>query len=320
MKYNQKEIKKLNILIEENKEGDEEKLTDELKEINNNINKIENDIKELNKIKLQHKSCKKNENMLKCQLNVLKNDCEFESKKGDIVVIKKKEQTKIKMVNMTMKYGEDIRKKMLEKATNKYNSIQNIFKYNSYNYLIKEFKDDKKENIKNGSSYKMLKSEGNMQLPDFTTYLKKNISFKIDNKTPKKYLFSQEEKEMFKKLLPKEYYNNYNDKYNKVENELTEIEDKFKGNNIIKNQIYSDNIKNAVSNLKLKELSYKISNLKIIIGKNDKTILDMKKKIKVLNNDIKKQDFIFSHHNENNKIILKRIEIVKRNKDSQIDD
>ena len=46
----------------------------------------------------------------------------------------------------------------------------------------------------------------------------------------------------------------------------------------------------------------------------------MKKKIKLLNNDIKKQDFIFSHHNENNKIILKRIEIVKRNKDSQTDD
>ena len=59
MKYNQKEIKKLNILIEENKEGDEEKLIDQLKEINNNINKIEKDIKELNKIRVVKLEMKK---------------------------------------------------------------------------------------------------------------------------------------------------------------------------------------------------------------------------------------------------------------------
>ena len=319
MKYHKKEIQKLNKLLEENKEGDEQKLSNELKEINNNINIIEKEIKELNKIKLQHKLCKNNENLLKCQLNVLKNDCEFESKKGDMIKTKKKEKTKIKNVNMTMKYGEQIRKKMLENTVHKYNSKQDIFNYKSYNFLLKEF-DDKKTNIKKGSSYQMLQTEGNVQLPNFKTYLKKNISSIIDNKTPQKYLFSQEEKKVLKKILPDEYYNNYNERYNKFENEITEIEDKLKGNNTIKKKIYLDNIKNEANNLKLKELSYKATNLKVILAQNDKKILDIKKKLKVLNNDIKKQDFIFSHHNDNNKLIRKRIEVIERSKDVQTEE
>ena len=316
IKYNKKEIKRLNKLLKKNEEGNEQKLSDELKKIQDNIIKIEKEIKELNKVKLEHKLCKKNENILKCQFNVLKNDCEFEEKKKDMIKSKTRIQTKIRNVNMTMEYGQNVRKKMLAKTTNKYSSKIKIVNYKSYNFLLKE-NEDKKANERKGSSYKNLQTVGNTELPNFSAYLKNDISYRIDDKTPKNFLFSQDEKEILKKLLPNEYYNNYNEKYNKIENELTEIEDKFKGNDSIKKEIYYDNLKNDVNNLKLKELSYKTNSLKSIIGENSKKILDMKKKIQLLNEDIKKQNYIFYHKNKNNKIIRERIEIVKKNKNLQ---
>ena len=311
IKYNKNEIKRLNKLLKKNKEGSEQQLSDELKAIKDNINKIEKEIKELNKIKSEHQLCKKSENFLKCQFNVLKNDCEFEEKKKDMIKTKKRVQTKIKNVNMTMEYGEKVRKEMLAKTTNKYSSKIRIVNYKSYNFLLKE-NEDKKANERKLSSYKNLQTVGNTDLPDFSTYLKKDISYRIDDKPPKKYLFSQEEKEILKKMIPNEYYNNYNEKYNKIENELTEIEDKFKENDTIKKEIYYDNIKNDANNLKLKELEYKTNSLKGIVGQNNKKIVDIKKKIQILNEDIKKQNYIFYHKNKNNKIIKERIETVKK--------
>ena len=318
IKYNKKEIKRLNQLIEKNKEGTEQKLTEELKEINDNITKIEKEIKELNIIKSKHKSCKKNVSILKCQFNVLQNDCEFEGKKKDMVKTKTRVKTKLRNVNMFMEYGEIIRKQMLANATNKYSSKVKIVNYKSYNFLLKE-NDDKKANENKGSSYKNLQTVANTELPSFSTYLRNDISYRIDDKIPKKYLFSEDEKEILKKLLPDEYYNNCTEKYNKIENELTEIEDKFKGNDTIKKEIYYDNIKNDVNNMKLKELTYQANSLRTIIGQNNKKIVNMKKKIQSLKEDIKKQNYIFEHKNKNNKMIKERIEIVQKNKNLQTD-
>ena len=317
--YNKKEIEKLNELLEKTKEGNEGKLSEELKELNENINKIKIEIEDLNKIKMEHKLCEKNHHLLKCKLNVLSNDYEFESKKSNMIETEKKERTKIKNVNMTMVYGENIRKKSLENAKNKYSSKMKIVNYKSYNFLLKEVNNNKslRENI--SSSYKTLngknlQTSGNIDPSDYYSFLKNDISVRIDTKSPKKYLFSDKEKDILKKLLPSDYYNNCNEKYNKLETEITEIEDKFKDHDQIKNDIYLNNIKYDAVNLKIKELGHIKANLNVDVSKNNKKISDLKKNIQFLNDEIKKQNLMISNKDKNNKMLRKRIDILKKNK------
>ena len=328
IKYNKKEINKLNKLLENNKENDEQIKIDELKKINNKINELNKEIKELNKIKLEHKLCNKKENILKIQLSVLSNEYEFESKKSNMIEteqIEKKEPTKIGNVNMTMEYGEKIRLKTLKNIKNKYNSKIRLINYKSYNYLFKELNENKKLKEKVGSSYKNihernLKTMGNADLSDFNKYLKKGINFRIDTKSPKKYLFSEQEKVILKKLLPNEYYNNYNEKFNKVENKLNEIEEQLKGNDKIKKEINLDNIKCGGTMLKLKELSNIKNNLFISYIKNNKKIMELKKKIQSLNDDINKQDLILARKMKNNDLIKKNIDILYESKNFQTEE
>jgi hypothetical protein len=80
--YNKKEVQKLKDLLEQNGENTEEKLSEELKELNDKINEIQIEIKRLNHIKLQHKHCQKKKYILQSKLNVVSNDLEFESKKA----------------------------------------------------------------------------------------------------------------------------------------------------------------------------------------------------------------------------------------------
>jgi hypothetical protein len=327
IKFNQKEIKKLNKLIEENKDGCEQKLNTELQELNSKINILQKEIEELNKIKLKHKLCQQNEHKLKSKLNVLSSEYDFESKKGNMIETEpeKKEQTKIKNVNMTMVYGEKVRKQALSQVKNKYNSKIKLVNYKSYNFLLDELNYNKTIGEHVGSLYqnlqeKSLQTGENVEIPDFSTYLKNEISVRIDTKSPKNYLFSDKEKEVLKKLLPDRYYNNYNEKFNKVETELTEIEEKFKDNKNIKNEIYMDNIKCDEQNLKLKELGNIKANLTLSNSKNNKKIVELKKKIQMLNNDIKKEDKMVQKKEKINNIIRKKIETLKKTKVMQTEE
>ena len=237
----------------------------------------------------------------------------------------KKEQTKIKNVNMTMVYGEKVRKQALSQVKNKYNSKIKLVNYKSYNFLLDELNYNKTIGEHVGSLYqnlqeKSLQTGENVEIPDFSTYLKNEISVRIDTKSPKNYLFSDKEKEVLKKLLPDRYYNNYNEKFNKVETELTEIEEKFKDNKNIKNEIYMDNIKCDEQNLKLKELGNIKANLTLSNSKNNKKIVKLKKKIQMLNNDSKKEDKMVQKKEKINNIIRKKIETLKKTKVMQTEE
>ena len=316
IKYNKKDIKILNKLLEENKEGKEQELNNELKELNDKINLIQKEIGELNKIKLEHKLCQKKENILKTKLNVLANEIEFESKKSNLIETigsEKKSPTKIKSVSMTMEYGENIRKNILKNTKNKYNSKIKLVNYKSYNYLLKELNNNNKNKEYTGSSYQKLqennmKTMENGEIPDFSSYLKNGIEHRIDTKSPQKFLFSEQEKDILKKLLPDEYYNNCNEKYNKIENELNEIGEKYKENEQIKNEIFLDNIKYEGINLKLKESGNIKINLNAIFSKNNNKINDLKRKIKLLDDEIKRNDIIISNKNKEINLVKKNIE------------
>ena len=319
---NQKQIKRLDKLLKANKPGKDKELDNELKSINEEIDKLQQEVDNLKKIEKEHESCKKKKNKLKGQYNVLSSDFEFESKKCNMLQteVEKVIPTKIENATEAMVYGEKVRKEMLQKVKNKYSSKIRLFNYKSYNYLLNELNDNKEANVKKGSSYKSLQTSGEADLPNFSSYIKNDISCRIDAKTPKIFLFSQDEKEILKKLIPNEYYNNYNEKYNKAEKEINEIEEKFKENGNKKKKLFLDNIKCDAINLKLKEITHIKAVLSINYSKNQKKILDLNRKIKLLDNDIKKQDFLLNQKNKNNKQIKNRIIEVKKSKQLQTEE
>jgi chromosome segregation ATPase len=284
--YNQKEIKKLNKLLEE---ANEEKLTNELKEINDKIDEIQNEIKRLNKIKFEHKLCKKNINMLKCSLNVANNELEFEFKKSNMMTLPKKEPTKISNPSISLAYGEKIRNKSLQNTKVKFSSKMKILKYKNFNFLKNEYIDNvimpHKSLIKN-----KLKTTENLDSSNILKILKNDINCKIDTSTPKPYLFSESEKKVIQKLLPNEFFNHINEKYNQAENNLIKIEEKFKGNNKLKSEINLENIKNDELDYQLKKNKIVRNDLNLDISKNNRKILEIRNKIKEINDNIKRQE------------------------------
>ena len=315
--YNKKEVQKLKDLLEQNGENTEEKLSDELNELNAKINEIQIEIKKLNHIKLQHKHCQKQKYILQSKLNVVSNDLEFESKKSNMIETEKKEPTVIRNVNMTMEYGEKVRNKSLQNAKNKYNSKIKIFNYKSYNYFANESNENRKSkdnltiSYKNEDKSNNLKTSGNIENSAMSSYFR-DVSHRIDVSTPKKYLFNEKEKEVLKKLIPNEYYNNINEKYKNAENQLTEIEDMLKDNDAIRNQLYYDNVRNEAVNLKLKEQIQIKTNLNIDYNKNHKKISDLKKKIKELTDSMNAQESLLNKKNKRNKAIKKKINELKQ--------
>jgi hypothetical protein len=308
--YNQKEIKKLNKLLEE---ANEEKLTNELKEINDKIYEIQNDIKRLNKIKLEHKLCQKNINILKCNLNVANNELEFEFKKSNMMTLPKKEPTKISNPSISLIYGEKIRNKSLQNTKVKFSSKLKILKYKNFNFLTNEYKDNiimpHKNLIKN-----KLKTTENLDSSNIFKYLKNEINCKIDASTPKLHLFSESEKKVIQKLLPTEFFNHINEKYNQAENKLVQIEEKFKGNNKLKSEIDLENVKNDELNLQLKRNKIVRNDLNLDISKNNKKILEIRNKIKEVNDNIKRQDLNLYRKSIINEKIKEQINELKNRK------
>ena len=322
--YNKKEVQKLKDLLEQYGENTEEKLSEELNELNAKINEIQIEIKRLNHIKLQHKHCQKQKYILQSKLNVVSNDLEFESKKSNMIETEKKEPTKIKNVNMSMEYGEKVRNKSLQNAKNKFSNKIKILNYKSYDYLINEFNENRKSkdnltiSYKNEDKSNNLKTSGNIENSALSSYFR-DVNHKIDTSTPKKYLFNEKEKEVLKKLIPNEYYNNINEKYKNAENQLTEIEDMFKDNDAIRNQLYYDNVRNEAVNLKLKEQIQIKTNLNIDYNKNHKKMADLKKKIKELTDSMNIQESLLNKKNKRNKIIKKKINELKQRGPTQVD-
>ena len=322
--YNKKEVQKLKDLLEQYGENTEEKLSEELNELNAKINEIQIEIKRLNHIKLQHKHCQKQKYILQSKLNVVSNDLEFESKKSNMIETEKKEPTKIKNVNMSMEYGEKVRNKSLQNAKNKFSNKIKIFNYKSYDYLINEFNENRKSkdnltiSYKNEDKSNNLKTSGNIENSALSSYFR-DVNHKIDTSTPKKYLFNEKEKEVLKKLIPNEYYNNINEKYKNAENQLTEIEDMFKDNDAIRNQLYYDNVRNEAVNLKLKEQIQIKTNLNIDYNKNHKKMTDLKKKIKELTDSMNIQESLLNKKNKRNKAIKKKIDELKQRGPTHVD-
>ena len=141
-------------------------------------------------------------------------------------------------------------------------------------------------------------------------------------KEPQKpYLFTEVEKEIFKNIMPNEYFNNLNQKYTQKENEMKEIQETTKIPKEIKKQLYLDNLRYEEIILKQREINMKKADLMSKHSKNSKKILDMKTKIKSLQKDIdreaKKVARMADYNKSLNKVIKEYYEKMKKEKENE---
>ena len=276
IKINQKEIERLQKILDENKEKEGSKVEENYKVVKENMENLQKEINDLNQIKLEHKNCTKNINILKNKLNVLFIDMEFERKR--LIMFStaqpKKEKNALNENTKRSDYGIKVRNNVLQNTKNKY-----------------DFKDVE---LVNKKSYDFLKNE----MIETERKIRKDLEEeKIENNKGKDslkvYLFTEAEKEVFQKIMPNELFNNLNDKFNEKEVEMKKIEETLKEQKDQKRKLYLDNLKYEEINLKKQELRMKKTNLMSENIKNNKKIIEMKNIIK------KKQKEI---DNENRKI------------------
>ena len=121
--------------------------------------------------------------------------------------------------------------------------------------------------------------------------------------------------------MPNEYFNNLNEKYSQKENEMKEIEEATKPQKELKKQLYLDNLRYEEIILKQREIKMKKANLMSKHTKNTKKILDMKTRIKSLQNEIdreaKKVTRMADYNNSINKVIKEYYEKMKKEKENE---
>ena len=319
IKNNERDIERLNKILEDTEEGPEGKnLEIKYNNLKEKIEKIQKEVNELNLIKLHHKNCPQNSSTLKSMLNVLNNDIEFETKRKSMISTEppKKEKSPKKKKNYIsgntrIQYGLKVENKLIKSTQMKYDSRQaSYFNQKTFNRLKDEMKEI--ENNKRSNSSEKLKK---------IDYNPEKVANNKLKEPPKPYLFTEVEKEVFKNIMPNEYFNTLNEKYTQKENEMKEIEESTKPQKELKKQLYLHNLKCEEVILKQREIKMKKANLISKHTKNTKKLLDMKTRIKSLQQGIdreaKKVARIADYNKSLNKVIKEYYEKKKKEKGNE---
>ncbi len=333
---NENRINEIQNLLEKYGNINVEKLNKDLMNIKKKIEEKEKNINDLLEIEKQHELCKKELSDLNIQYNILLNDVNFEKKMRDAMVKEEKEEKERKenyaprekiFHNEGEKYAEQVRQKFFSKIKeeDKYKAKINLVKYNLFNNLSKEF-DQQIESNQNTS--RQLQTENNKiketnynvdySHTSLPSLINSQVFSKIDCKSPKSYLFTEKEKEIFNKLIPEKYANITKEKYNNIEIQINEIEGNMKKEKKEYKKVMNNNkLQIDITNLKIKEESIKIKQKNEEILKNRRKILDKNKEIRDINNKIKKEIEKKEKAKKNNKALLKIISELKKQKEEE---
>jgi hypothetical protein len=262
-------------------------------------------------MKKEHELCEKMISKLNLELNLLKNDIDLKKKIGNMMEaekVEKKEPIKLQPITKNMEYGEKIRNKSKILQKNKYSAIDMVNRYKLYNNIVNELdlEDKKKININKSTSRQNIKKIDSDDEKDnnnhlgasadisysfklFKKYMKSQDS-KIKISNHENYLFSNKEKNMFNKLIPKQYMDDVNKRYNNIDNEIKDFEkEKKKENRGIKTEINKDKMRIELKKLQIKEENIKMIEQNNIFSKNKQKILNLKREIKKIKENIEKE-------------------------------
>ena len=294
-----KEQLKLEDFLKDVNNGLETSLRDETKDLNGQVNELKKEIKELSSIKKLHKTCNRQIQNLNGTLNILKNEIEFETKKTNMInsTINNNNKDNIEEKEHINNINNNFRKtNNLFQSRNEFSSKlrisilgkspqpkQNLLNRNSYNYIQTEL-----NTIKRKKRNKSLLGIGG-----------KPMSVVDDIYIPEDNLFTDVEIEVLSKIIPEDYLQKFNERYETKMNEKEEkIAQIFEENDEMKNENLQTNyeldslrmkIKEQERNqlelkIKYKKNNYQISQLKSEILKFQKKLNTQMKKLKSLNN------------------------------------
>ena len=264
-----------NLLTEVNN-GMEENINIELKELNDNIKQLNQEIIELSSFKSIHKYCKKNIQNLQNKLNLYKTEWEFESKKSDM--LKNKSYQSPNKVNMS--YTESNKNFFFEQNN------ESLAKKVNYSQIIR--------------NTIMPKSNIKSEKLNISTYRYISDNIKLINKTPSKKLISNEasnislnlftvgEYDFLQEIIPSKYMNKYLEEFESKKKQKEEIKNKFEEHNNIKGQKEQIQIKIDYIEIKLKEEEKKHIKLLLKFRNNNKLLKELKTEIKKYEENIKK--------------------------------
>ena len=282
-----------NLLYEVNN-GLEENKNNDLKDLNMNINTFTEEIEELSKIKSVHKNCERNIQNLKNKLNLIQTQFEFESKKNNMLSNQSSKKTNKSYVisnkNENSRYSENVL------ITNQNNYSKNIRK------IILNTKSPKVEKL-NLSTVNHVKQQFN-----YINKIPKSIPRLIISTnqlaSSNKNLFSKDEYNVLKEVIPSKYMNKYMYKYESKKTENDEIKNKFTENSGIKIKNQEQEIKLDYVEIKIKEAEKKHFQLLLKFRTNDKKIKDLTDKIKICQKDLDKYSKIIAREEKTKNILL----------------
>ena len=315
-----KEKKSYEKILNDNNEQTQFILENELSELNEKINLIQNQLNITKKEIKTHNKCHQKMKNLGLEYNLLKNELDFEKKKKSL-----NESLSISKINKrpSISYLEDEMSDSKLSGNNNYNSKYNKEKMslskreNSY-FKGKKFlkitieAEERLEKEKMKKNLIPIWKEFKKENHNYINFIKnKPINSNFSQRKKNDYstkLFSDNEKSILSKIIPKEYIENYEQKFENIEIENKEIKEQYK--NIIeekKQLLEFNNLKLNNSSVEMNKLNEEAKQINNILIHQKKIINQLNSKLKIENKNVKQIKSIYNIKKREN---LKLIEYV----------
>jgi hypothetical protein len=295
------EYEKYEDLLEDINNGLEEHIKYDLEDLTQKIDKVNNKIKELKLIKSQHKYCAKEIKNLKSKLSLLNNEIEFETKKNKMIKSFKTLNNNIEGDEETSEESEDYNyfDKENELVTNKVNYSSRV-----RNLMLKRG-TPRHEKISK-SAFKYIQNEFDLMKQKSERLRKRRINGErvrlFDNiSINERNLFTERESQILKKIIPEEFLDKYNERFEKKKIEKEEIEQKFDENDDKKFDNQQIKLRIEAIALKVKEKERIGADLNIKFRRNKVNIDKLKNEIFKMQKSVKEQQEILNKLNKKKK-------------------
>jgi len=302
-------------LLNEVNDGLEENQKNYIKELDEKIKIAKNEVKKLCEVRVAHDHCIKEIQSLTSQLNLVHNEIEFETKKNDMIMStinndidtntnntnineEKKDLSSIKLDNELVKnkndYGSKVRDLILKTKTPRRDKINK----SAFNYIKNEFDIIKKRAAP--STKRSLVGSLN------------EVTSVIDTSSVQTNLFTEKETEVLKKLIPKDYIDVYNERFEMKRKEKDQIQKKLEENENLKLENQQSKYEVELLKMKLKEKERITSELEVKVRKNNIKVGKIKSEIAQYEKQLKEQIALLKKKISYNK---KYISIIERGKE-----
>ena len=272
-----REKERYETLLNEVNNGMEQNIIDELKQLNDNIYLLNDEILGLSEIRLIHKNCEKNIQNLKNKLNLYKTEIEFESKRNNMLL------NKTNKSNPSPNKNQDISNEPNKNLFSENNeSLRKKLKYSKKIRTIILKKNSTKPEKLNISAYRYVSDNINLINKSQS---RKMILNDITNNNTK--LFTEVEYDLLNEIIPSRYMNRYLDEFESRKKAKEEIENLFEEHNNIKDIKQQIQFKIDYVEVKIKEEEKKYIELLLKFRNNNKKKNELKNMIKNCEREIK---------------------------------